>query len=137
VDVDRNAATVVAHGYRTIGIEYDFDGAGMTGKRFVDGVIDDFVDHVMQARSVIGITDIHARSLADSIESLEDPDRFRAVFGGNGMLSIGDGLPGWFSHVGAFEGVPNQRGKRRLNRSICAMKDGLRLAQSHAQQAIE
>jgi hypothetical protein len=53
------------------------------------------------------------------------------------MLSIGDGLPGWFSHVGAFEGVPNQRGKRRLNRSICAMKGALRLAQSNAQQVIE
>jgi hypothetical protein len=53
------------------------------------------------------------------------------------MLSVGDRLPGWFSHVGAFEGVPNQRGKRRLNRSICATKDALRLAQSNVQQAIE
>jgi hypothetical protein len=67
----------------------------------------------MQARTVVRIADIHARALADGVESLQDPDRFRTVFDGNGMLSVGDGLPGWFSHVGAFEGVPNQRGKRR------------------------
>jgi hypothetical protein len=91
----------------------------------------------MQAGPVVGVTDIHAWPLANGVEPLEDPDRFRTVFGGNDMLDIGDGLPGWFSHVGAFEGVPNQRGKRRLNRSICAMKDGLRLAQSHAQQVVE
>jgi hypothetical protein len=52
----------------------------MTRQRFVDRVVDDFVDHVMQARAVVGIADIHARALADGVESLQDPDRFRTVF---------------------------------------------------------
>src|SRR6266581_2574302 len=36
VNVDRNAAAVVAHRHRAVGIEHDFDGGGMAGERFVD-----------------------------------------------------------------------------------------------------
>jgi len=36
----------------------------VAGQRLVDGVVDDLVDHVMQAGTVIGVADIHARPLA-------------------------------------------------------------------------
>ena len=52
----------------------------VTGERLVDRVVDDLVDHVMQAGAVIGVADIHARPLAHGIEALQHPDRFRAVF---------------------------------------------------------
>jgi len=75
----------------------------VAGKRFINGVVDDLVHHVMQAAAVIGVADIHARPLAHGVEAFQNPDRFRAVFDGNGMLSVGDRLPGSSSCV-AFEG---------------------------------
>ncbi len=56
---------------------------GVARERFVDRVVDDLVDHVVQAGAVIGVADIHARPLAHGIEALQHPDRFRAVFDGN------------------------------------------------------
>ena len=49
MNVDGNAAAVVAHRHRAVGIEHDFDGGGVARERFVDRVVDDFIDHVMQA----------------------------------------------------------------------------------------
>ncbi len=111
VNVDRNAAAVVAHRDRAVGVEYDLDGGGVAGERFVDGVVDDLVDHVMQAGAVIGVADIHARPLAHGIEAFQNPDRFRAVFDRNGMLSVGDRLPGRFCHVRPSRMSSNQRRK--------------------------
>ena len=99
VNVDGNAAAVVAHRHRAVGIEHNFDGGGVPRKRLVDRVVDDFIDHVMQAGTVIGVADIHARPLAHGVEPFQDPDRFSAVFDGNGKLSIGRCLPGRFCHV--------------------------------------
>ena len=82
VDVDRDAAAVVAHGAGTVGIERDHDVLGKAGQRLVDGVVDDLVDHVVQAGTVVGVADIHARPLAHGIEPLEHFDRFGVVIGG-------------------------------------------------------
>jgi hypothetical protein len=41
----------------------------------VDGVVDDLVHEVVQARAVIGVADVHARSLANTFEPLEHADR--------------------------------------------------------------
>ena len=96
VDVGRNAAAVVAHGAGTVGIERHDDFLGVAGERLVDRVVDDLVDHVMQARAVIGVADIHARPLAHGIEPLEHLDRFRVVIGRCGGLFT-DG----FGHAGS------------------------------------
>src|SRR5690606_7977673 len=45
------------------------------------GVVDDLVDHVMQARAVVGVPDIHAGAFADRVEALEDLDRVGAIGG--------------------------------------------------------
>ena len=52
---------------------------GVAGERLVDGVVDHLVDHVVQARAVVGVADIHARALAHRIEALEDLDGIRAI----------------------------------------------------------
>src|SRR5882757_9152112 len=83
VNVDGNAAAVVAHRDGAVGVEHDLHRAGVAGQRFVDGVVDDFVDHVVQAGAVIGVADIHAGPLAHGIETLQNPDRFRTIFSGN------------------------------------------------------
>ena len=82
VDVGRDAAAVVAHRAGAVGIEHDVDLLGVARERLVDRVVDDLVDHVMQARAVVGVADIHAGTLANGIEALEDLDRFRVVVGG-------------------------------------------------------
>ena len=137
VHVDGNAAAVVAHRDRAVGVEHDLHRGGVAGQRLVDGVVDDLVDHVMQARAVIGVADIHARPLAHGIEALQDPDRFSAVFDGNGMLSVGGGLPGRFCHVWPSRVSRISGAKRGAESSICAMKDAMRLAQSLHRQPIE
>ena len=113
VDVDRNAATVVVHRHRAVGVEHDQHGGGVPSERFVDRVVDDLVHHVMQAGTVIGVADIHARPLAHGVEALQHPDRFRAVFDGNGMLRCRQVSAGQVLSCEAFEGVPNQLRKMR------------------------
>ncbi len=101
VDVDRNAAAVVAHGAGAVRIERDGHVVGVAGERFVDRVVDDFVDHVMQAGAVIGVADIHARPLANGVEAFQDLDRFRVIIG----RRIGIVLDGQARPSGAFESV--------------------------------
>ena len=47
---------------------------GVSGKRLVDAVVHDLVDHVMQSRTVIGVPDIHSGTLSDRLQSLENLD---------------------------------------------------------------
>ena len=82
VDVDRDAAAVVAHGDRIVRIEHHLDRRGVTGKRLVDRVVDDLVHHVVQAGAVVGVADIHARALAHRVEAAEDFDLFGGVVAG-------------------------------------------------------
>ena len=93
VDVGRDAAAVVAHGHRAVGVERDHHLVGEAGKRLVDGVVDHLVDHVVQAGAVVGVADIHARPLAHGVEALEDLDQFRAV-----VAVVGRDIAGRFSH---------------------------------------
>ena len=79
VDIDRDAATVVAHRNAVIGVNFHMHIVGMTGQRLVDAVVHDLVDHVVQTRPVVGVADIHARPLANGFQSLENLDGFGAV----------------------------------------------------------
>ena len=103
VDVDGNAAAIVAHGDRAVRIEDDLDRGRVTRQRFVDGVVDDLVHHVVQAAAIVGVADIHARPLANGIETLQHPDQFRAVFNRNRTVVVADRLPGRFCHVRPLE----------------------------------
>ena len=44
-----NAAPIVAHRDGTIGVQNHIDARAMPGQRFIDRVINDFINHVMQA----------------------------------------------------------------------------------------
>ena len=79
VDVGGDAAAVVGHRAGAVGVERDGDQLGVAGERFVDGVVDDLVDHVVQARAVVGVADIHARTFAHRVEAAQNLDRIRAV----------------------------------------------------------
>ena len=85
VDVGRDAAAVVEDRHRAVGIQRHLDARRVAGEHLVDGVVDDLVDHVVEAGAVVGVADIHARPLAHGVEALQDLDRFRAIFSGSGM----------------------------------------------------
>ena len=98
VHVGGDAAAVVAHGARTIGIEGYDDFLGEPGERFIDGVVDDLIDHVMQARAVISVADVHARPLAHGVEPLEHLDGLRTIIGGRNRSGFADR----FGHANGF-----------------------------------
>ena len=86
VDARRNPAAIILDRDRTIGVELDDDPVAMPGQRLVDRVVRHFEHHVVQARAVIGIADIHARPLANRIEALQDLDRLCTIFIGIRIL---------------------------------------------------
>ena len=80
VDFGRNAAAVVGHGAGSVGVQRHRYERRMAGERLVDGVVDDLVDHVVQARTVVGVADVHAGPLSDRIQALENLDGIGVVF---------------------------------------------------------
>ena len=54
----RNAAPIVFDGHRAVGMNSNGDGIGETGHDFVDAVIDDLINEVVQP-ALIGCPNIH------------------------------------------------------------------------------
>ena len=67
MNVDRHAAAVVRHLQRTVLEQRDVDALGVTGLRFVDRIVDDFVSEVIGSARVR----VHAGTPAYGIESAE------------------------------------------------------------------
>ncbi len=42
----------------------------MSGERLVDGVVDDLENHVVQTGAIVGVANVHPRSLTDRFEAL-------------------------------------------------------------------
>ena len=61
VHIDRDAAAVIDDGEGVIDMNGDTDFGAITRQRFVDGIVDDFVDEVMQAHFA-GRADVHGRA---------------------------------------------------------------------------
>src|SRR5436305_1298569 len=74
VDVDRDAAAVVLHRHRVVGVDGDVDPRAVARLGLVDRVVDHLEDHTVQAGRVVGIADVHARALAHRFQALEDLD---------------------------------------------------------------
>src|SRR5439155_2706589 len=93
-DAGRDAAAIIHDRARTIRIEGDRDFVGMAGERLVDAVVDDLVDHMVEAGAVIGVADIHAGALTHGVEALEDLDRLLVIgFAGDNRLDFVHELP--------------------------------------------
>ena len=70
MDVDRHAASIVGHRERAILVDSHVDALGMTGQRFVDGVVDDFVSQMIGPTRLR----VHAGTSAYGIEAAENFD---------------------------------------------------------------
>jgi hypothetical protein len=78
VHVHRNAAAIVDDCHRSVDVDRHGHIAAEAGQSFVDGVVDDFVDEVVQPARA-SRPDVHRRALADGFQALEDLDFVRTV----------------------------------------------------------
>ena len=79
MDSGRDAAAIVGDRAGAVRIERDRHFRRVAGERLVDGVVDDLINHVMEAGTVIGVPDIHAGALANRIQAPENLDGFGVV----------------------------------------------------------
>ena len=69
VDIHRNSTAVVRHRDGLIGMDGDRDVGAKAGQRFVDGVVDDLKNHVVETGAVIGVADVHSRAFSDGVKA--------------------------------------------------------------------
>ena len=79
VDAGRDAAAIVLDADRAVGVEGDQDPVAMAGQRLVDRIVGDLEHHVVEARAVVGVADIHSGPLADRVEAFQHLDGIGAV----------------------------------------------------------
>ena len=75
MDADRDAAPVIHHGDAAVGMDGDLDPVADARQGFVDGVIDHFVDEVMQGLDVRA-AHIHAGAAPYGLQAFEYLDIF-------------------------------------------------------------
>ena len=111
--VDRDASAVVGNGDRVVCVDGHGNLAAEAGKRLVDGVVDNLVDQVVQAARARR-ADVHARTLANRVEALENLDLATVV----GVLLFLGCHPFPFPRVCPRRERPNRRlgnGPRRAS----------------------
>src|SRR4051794_6473501 len=69
VNIYWDTTAVVGNGDAVVAVDDHVDLRTMTGERLVDRVVYNLEDHVVQAGSIVGITDIHARTFANGIQA--------------------------------------------------------------------
>jgi hypothetical protein len=79
VFVHRNTATVVNNPNGAIGLHVDLNVIAVARQGFVNRVVDNLVDQVMQAPRARG-ADVHAGALSNGLETLENLNVAGSVF---------------------------------------------------------
>ena len=95
MDINRDAAPIINDGDTAITIQRDRNGRGETRLRFVHRIINDLKGHVMQARAIISVADIHARPFAHRFQPAQDGDGSAVIgfsFGARLIAHAGYGL---------------------------------------------
>ena len=83
-----NAAAVVHDGNRVVRVDGDLNLRGVACKSFVDGVVDNFINQMMKPGAVGGVADVHARTLANGFQALQNLDAVLVVGRRSGRLLI-------------------------------------------------
>ncbi len=71
-------AAVISDGNTVVAVNNNIDLFGMASERFVDGIIHDFIDQVVQTAHA-DVADIHRGAFTDRLHPLKDLDAFGAV----------------------------------------------------------
>ncbi len=70
MEIHWNTAAVIFHRNRTVTVNHHINLAAMTGEGLIDGIIHHLKYHVVKTGSVIGITNVHAGALSNSVQPL-------------------------------------------------------------------
>ena len=92
MEADRDPATVVLDAYYIVFFQNYDDVGAVARQSFIDRVVDDFINEVMQAIDTCR-TDVHPWALSDRLESLKHLDTI--------------------SRIGRFHNRPDGKGRRR------------------------
>jgi hypothetical protein len=68
MNIDGYTAAVIDHSDAVVDMNGDFDAVAMTGQRFIDGIVDNFVNQMVQT-PFAGVPDVHARSFSDRFQA--------------------------------------------------------------------
>lgn len=71
VTIDRDAAAIIDHGHNIVTANGAGDGIADSSQRFIDRIVDEFADEVVQA-ALVGAANVHAGALANGFEALEN-----------------------------------------------------------------
>ena len=74
VRVDRHASAVVRDLGRPVSVQDDRGFGRVPRKRFVNCVIDGLVNHVVKTRTIVRVTNVHARAFPDGLKPFQDLD---------------------------------------------------------------
>lgn len=66
--IDGNTPPIIIDCNRPFAVQRDRDPGSMTGHSFVDRIVHDFINHVVETGAVFRIADIHAGSFANRFE---------------------------------------------------------------------
>ena len=74
-----DTATIVGDRHGFIGVDHNVNLTAMSRQGLVDAVVNEFKDHMVQSRAIVGVADVHPGSLPHSIQALEDLNTGRVV----------------------------------------------------------
>ncbi len=80
VHVAGDATAVIGDRQRTVRLDRHVHPRRVAGLGLVQRVVDDLVGHVVQARAIVGVADVHPRALSHRVESLEQADVAAVVY---------------------------------------------------------
>jgi hypothetical protein len=74
VDICGDPAAIVGDRDAFVGVYGDNDTIAMARQGLIDRIVDNLENHVVQARAIVGVADVHSRALPHRIKSLQDFD---------------------------------------------------------------
>ena len=117
VGPDGDPAAVVLDRDGVVRVDDDADRVAVAGLRLVDRVVHELGHHVVEARDVVGVPDVHPGPLAHGLEPLEELDRGGAVVVAGVRVRHGHGgLRRFRRHVGLVRRHGTVRRSRRAHR---------------------
>ena len=70
--LSRDATPIITNAYGFIRVNNNIYLVAVSGQSLIDRIINNLEDHVVQACAVIGVADVHARTLSYRIKALQN-----------------------------------------------------------------
>ena len=74
VRINRHATAVIRDLGRPVSVQNDRGFCRVTGKRLVNRVVDGLVNHVVKTRTIVRVTNVHARAFPNGLKPFQDLD---------------------------------------------------------------